>query len=72
MKGRYEDCGGTTSSKYISPSPFVQSVVDIVNVTVFHQEPTKISSQPTKKNPVQISYKLESENSGKIFTLHKL
>ena len=49
MKGRYEDCGGTTSSKYISPSPFVQSVVDIVNVTVFHQEPTKLVHKQPKK-----------------------
>lgn len=34
MKGRYEHCSSTASTKNIGPSPFVQIVVDVVYVTV--------------------------------------
>jgi hypothetical protein len=34
VKRGYENCGGTTSSKNVSPSPLVQVVIDVVNITV--------------------------------------
>lgn len=34
MKGRDEHSGGTASTKNISPCSLIQSVVDVVNVTV--------------------------------------
>lgn len=35
VKRRYEHRGGTTSSKYISLSSFIQVVIYVVDVTVF-------------------------------------
>jgi len=34
VEGRYEHSGGTASSKNISPSPFIQFVIYVIDVTV--------------------------------------
>jgi hypothetical protein len=43
VKRGYENCGGTTSSKNISPSPLVQVVIDVVNITVLVKKKTRNS-----------------------------
>jgi len=30
-----EHCGGTTSPKYVGPSPFVQVIIDVVYITAY-------------------------------------